>query len=170
VLVFENKLSEEEAIQNNKGELNKSKVGLFKKNCFIRNTLSVDFKEKLESFDNWLGYIENFRDAIAHRIPVYIPPFNISEENTELNKQLERQKFLALKVKSLDFETFELRQSELREYWPVIRHSLIEEPRSVSVHFQMLRDFMTVYEIACQLLNELPNKPRFQTFPLKSIL
>ncbi len=169
MLVYEKRLDDKEDLKKKSGELLRSKIGLFKNHEFIRGNLSQEFQDYLNQSDEWLKYLINFRDAIAHRIPIYIPPFVVSDENTELYESLETKKFLAVKIPSLNFAEIEKQQLELREFRPEFIHSLIEEPKSVIIHYQLLVDFKTLYEIILLLLKELPNKPKVHSISLKDL-
>src|SRR5712671_1522714 len=50
------------------------KVGLGKKCKLVRRSLPADIRKYLKSLDAWFDHLENFRHALAHRIPLYIPP------------------------------------------------------------------------------------------------
>jgi hypothetical protein len=54
--------------------VNRRHVGLRRHNKEVRNTFSPEFHSYLESLDSWFEYLVDYRDALAHRIPLYIPP------------------------------------------------------------------------------------------------
>jgi hypothetical protein len=64
-------------------------VGLRKKNELIRKSLPAELDEYLQTLDNWLAYVENFRDALAHRIPAYIPPYIIDPKHEATYNRIE---------------------------------------------------------------------------------
>jgi hypothetical protein len=49
-------------------------VGLRKANVKVRAALSKQFQTRLDEIEEWFGYVTEYRDALAHRIPLYIPP------------------------------------------------------------------------------------------------
>lgn len=51
-----------------------TKVGLGKKNKIICNSLPSDLRKHLKSLDAWFGHLDSFHHALAHRIPLCIPP------------------------------------------------------------------------------------------------
>ncbi|MBI3452142.1 MAG: hypothetical protein HY057_04790 [Rhodospirillales bacterium] len=51
-----------------------SQVGLRKDNSDVRQSFSPDFQRYLTGLDSWFENLENFRHALAHRIPLYIVP------------------------------------------------------------------------------------------------
>jgi hypothetical protein len=55
--------------------LSRKQVGLRKHNTKVRETLPAELLRYLENLDNgWFDWITDYRDALAHRIPLYIPP------------------------------------------------------------------------------------------------
>jgi len=59
-------------------------------NTKFREYLSEEFKKYLDTneFKEWKEYKKNFRDAIAHRIPVYIPPVINGKTKEPINPTL----------------------------------------------------------------------------------
>jgi hypothetical protein len=49
--------------------------GLRPKNEIVMASLDVDVRKYLNSMDRWFEYLENYRHALAHQIPLYIPPY-----------------------------------------------------------------------------------------------
>jgi len=132
--------------------------------------LPTDLNAYLKDGDNWLEYLEEFRNAIAHRIPIYIPPFFVNPADEELNKNIETQLFIARKTDAAKFEKLIEQQSQIREFRPYYLHSIEESTGTVTIHSQLLVDFLTIYEISINLFNGLPiNNSKSQTFPLKSM-
>ncbi|MGC2224166.1 MAG: hypothetical protein WA624_18380 [Methylocella sp.] len=56
-------------------EIPNSWVGLSKNNTFVRGSLSTGFQEYVKGLDDWFDHLEEWRHALAHRIPLYIPPY-----------------------------------------------------------------------------------------------
>jgi hypothetical protein len=74
------------------GPISHTSVGLGKRCKIVRRSLPADLRSHVKSLDNWFEHLENFRHALAHRIPLYIPPRVISEQNMETYGLLERRK------------------------------------------------------------------------------
>ena len=55
-------------------------IGLTPDNTAVRDRLSVAMQEHISGTDAWFGYLENYRHALAHRIPLYIPPKRMDDE------------------------------------------------------------------------------------------
>jgi hypothetical protein len=77
-------------------DLNRKQIGLRKRHVEVRGSLSKDFQAFLGSLEGWFTYLENYRDALAHRIPLYVPPFAIDPRNEARHQELERRKMAAM--------------------------------------------------------------------------
>ena len=135
----------------------RNRVGLRSHNIEVRSTFSVDFQAYLKSLDDWIEYIIEYRDALAHRIPVYIPPGGVPEANIPACNDLGRQMTEALYVREDGFlyERLAAKQEKLLVWQPLISHSVKETTNPYRFHIQMLADFITVEEIAYKVLEEL---------------
>ena len=71
--------------------------GSAKDNHFVRSSLSTEFQQYLKGADDWFDYLGNFRHALAHRIPLYIPPYTISPDKEAAYQRLEAAMWQALK-------------------------------------------------------------------------
>ncbi|MCK5519063.1 MAG: hypothetical protein KAI61_06585 [Alphaproteobacteria bacterium] len=92
----------EKQLKNKKGEpLGKGSIGLMlaKKNQIVRESFSQEFQDCLNSLNLWHNNLENFRHALAHRIPLYVPPFSLTPEESRQFGELERQKYEALQMR-----------------------------------------------------------------------
>jgi hypothetical protein len=131
-------------------------VGLSKDNTCVRSSLSTEFQEYLEGLDVWFDHLDNFRHALAHRIPLYIPPYSIPKDKEAVYRQLED--CIAEARKRVDFEEckrLKAKQEALATFVPEMRHSFEEESRPVSFHPQLLTDFLTIEKLAQKMLKEL---------------
>src|SRR3546814_11603884 len=54
--------------------LNRNDIGLRPKSKKVRASLPQELQDYLSGHDEWFRYLENYRDALAHRVPLYIPP------------------------------------------------------------------------------------------------
>lgn len=133
-----------------------TQVGLREKNTLIRGSFSKEFQEHLEGMDAWFEYLENFRHALAHRIPLYIPPYVVPKKMGDAYQYLEKQKAEAFG--RLDFGAYERlsgEQQQLGVFRPWITHSYEEGSRFVVFHAQLLADFNTIVELGQKMLSEL---------------
>lgn len=136
--------------------IDRFEIGLRPKNALLRRSFSIEFQHYLGKFDEWFGYLENFRHALAHRIPLYIPPYMVPKSAADKYKQLDLQMTEAFA--RLDFDAYERlseEQERLGVFQPLFTHSYAEKSRSVAFHAQLLADFNTVVELGQNLLLEL---------------
>ena len=131
-------------------------VGLRKGNKLVRESLSPEFRTYLEGLEPWLQHLDNKRHALAHRIPLYIPPYCVPPDklaeyrDTELRIDEARRLGDHIEVGRLEEE-----QKALTRFEPVATHSFIEKAPTELFHFQIICDYNTVEEIAERLLAEL---------------
>ncbi len=67
-------------------------IGLGPKCEFVRASFSDEMRDYLTGLGDWFDHIIDFRDALAHRIPLYIPPYIVSQDNDAKYQALEDQK------------------------------------------------------------------------------
>lgn len=139
-------------------ELGKYDVGFFPldKKPHMRNGLSAEFRDYIDSLNEWSEYQGDYRHALAHRIPPYIPPYTVDPSNEsryqELNQQLHSIEVIGNQQRTLDI-TREL--DTIRNFRPVIMHSFSEQARPIEFHAQMLADFHTVEELGQKTIDEI---------------
>jgi hypothetical protein len=93
--------------------------------------------------------MEDYRHALAHRIPLYIPPFVVHPRRLELYNDFENLKNEALRLKDFSrYDKLDSQQEKLGNFNPAMMHSYVEGARPVVFHFQVLADWNTVAEIA----------------------
>jgi hypothetical protein len=80
-------------------EIQRNRVGLRVQNTELRATLSEAFQEYLKSRDEWMEHVIEYRDSLAHRIPLYIPPGGVPTRNVEAYNDLSGRIQEALYVK-----------------------------------------------------------------------
>lgn len=131
-------------------------IGLRRSNRLVRRSLPEHIRCHLESIDNWLHHIENFRDALSHRIPLYIPPYIVTAENLEQYQQMENASLDALRCGDIELHNqLEMKQRNLCQFRPWMTHSYIENSRHVVFHNQILNDWKTVIGIATSIYSGL---------------
>jgi hypothetical protein len=107
-------------------------------------------------FDKWFDDMVDFRDALAHRIPLYIPPFAVSKDKLAAYQELDERMTKA--IKRLDFVEYDrllMEQVQLGTFRPWMQHSFEEGAKPVVFHPQLLSDFLGLAELADKLLKEL---------------
>jgi hypothetical protein len=135
-------------------------VGLGKSCKFVRGSLPAEFRQYLRSLDAWFDHLENFRHALAHRIPLYIPPGVIGSKNLELYKWLERRKAKAVRHRNFTrYDQLSAAQNSLLEFVPLMMHSATDNSKRIVFHAQLLSDFNTIYDLGMKMHTTLDSDP-----------
>lgn len=131
-------------------------IGFTKK--VIRNSFSSEFQTYLKSLHSWFKHIENFRHSLAHRIPLYVPPYVSNEEEVKSERRLETLKTEALsKHDFVEYERLKDEIETLGKFVPWMTHSFGEKSPQAVFHAQIIADWNTVVQIAQKFLKELDN-------------
>lgn len=131
-------------------------IGLGPKNTSVRATLSKEFQEHLATLDKWFRHLSDLRHALAHRIPLYIPPYVIEQKDHAAYRELEaKMTEAATRHNFAEYDRLAGEQMKLGRFRPWVQHSFEENAKPVVFHAQMLADFNTVNELAHKMLNEL---------------
>ena len=154
--------------KSNGNELPASWIGFDKSNKHVRNGLSESFRFYLEGLDEWLDLQSDYRHALAHRIPLYIPshaiPAKVAKKYEELTQKiaaLQQEMFKNITNTgefwrlSREREHLEKEQIKLAHFRPTMMHSFSEQAPEIIFHAQILADFRTVEEIATFFLGEI---------------
>jgi len=137
----------------------------------VYTSFSSKLKKSINTSKNWYEiYLKAYRNALAHHIPLYVPPARLSVEDTEQEKQLQEQlNNLCQNAYSTSIEKIEEiaeKISELRQQsdslgslsMQMVYSSPKEPTTSMFFPAQILCDWMTVKEIALALAEELSLK------------
>lgn len=131
-------------------------VGLRRQNDYVRGTFSPRFQAYLEELDGWFDTLENFRHALAHRIPLYIPPYIVPEGKLAAYQELgERMTEAFNRQDFAEHDRLSNRQEALAAFKPCMTHSFEEEAKFVVFHAQLLADFNTIDDLGKEFLGEL---------------
>jgi hypothetical protein len=128
-------------------------IGLGPKCAVVRSSFSQDMRNYLARLDEWFAHITDFRDALAHRIPLYIPPFIVSPEH-----DAEYDALVVRKLETNDSDEYDqlcAEQAKLEVFEPVMKHAIDDNKPPVLFHYQLVQDFLTIEEVAQKLLEEL---------------
>lgn len=132
-------------------------VGLFKTK-FLKK-LNGKFYEYFSKgkIKNWFKqYASDYRHALAHRIPAYIPPAGINEEEVTKHDELEVQLNEISKTGYLEqISAIWDKMDQLGKATPLFTHSFSEKSKIVLLHPQLLVDFLTIEEIINFVLTEM---------------
>lgn len=140
----------------NGGELSRGQVGLSNRCRIVRASLSDATQRRLVEFDEWFDNLEEFRHSLAHRIPLYIPPFSVAQADEEQHRDYERRMHTALIAENFE-ENERLRelQAALERFHPLMTHSIGENAPTVVFHAQIIADFNTIQELRDLIFAEI---------------
>lgn len=148
----------EKDVRNGNGTpLDIHEVGLGKKK--LRKSLTPQFRTYIDGKQAWFGNLISFRDSLAHRIPLYIPPYVVPKPNEQRYSELEKAKFQEpARSDAMEYEKLKDEQLQLCQFLPGMMHSIYEDAPQVEFHSQLLNDYVTIDEYGCTLLTELDRK------------
>jgi hypothetical protein len=134
-------------------DIPRKQIGLGPKCEKVRGSFSPEMGDYLAGLENWFAHIIDFRDALAHRIPLYIPPFVVGLANQAEHEALELRK---RETEDAD-EYYRLfaEQAKFEAFHPLITHSLHDDRQPIWLHSQLVQDFITVEGIAGRVMGEL---------------
>lgn len=132
-------------------EINHKSVGI-KKRLFTESApSSINEYVKSESFSTWYDHITQFRDSLAHRIPLYIPPAELSQSEQVQYCELEKKEIIALAANDISAAQ-ETRNQIASLGKPCFHYTTIskdcETEISSLIHPQVLSDCLLVIEFS----------------------
>jgi hypothetical protein len=149
VLIYEKQLA---------AQIGKMSVGLYKKKT--QEYLSEEFCHYLNSdhMKKWHAeYLKNYRDALSHRIPLYVPPKTLTPEQASQVEQIEKKIADCWDPLDLDMiEKLRKEQNGIGDICFLIKHAF-SESKSIVLHAQLIADFHTIEEIVekyCEMFLE----------------
>ena len=147
----------EKSIKRNDGSpIRKSCVGLREKNELVLGSFSPEFQEYLKGLNGWFDHLENFRHALAHRIPLYIPPYVVPKDKIPAYQELEDRMTEASNRRDFaEHERLSAEQKALVAFKPYMTHSFEEEAKYVAFHAQLLADFNIIEGLGQKMLEAL---------------
>jgi hypothetical protein len=102
-------------------------------------------------------YLTNYRDALSHRIPLYVPPQILNTEQKNQLAQIDQE--IINCYKSHDFNALDKLRKQQRNIGtvcPIFVHDSSEN-KEVLLHPQLMADFNTIEEIVkkyCEMFFE----------------
>jgi hypothetical protein len=124
-------------------------VGLFRKSTNKYLAKPLQDYIATDTITNWHeNYLKSYRDALAHRIPLYIPPAEFTKDESKRHSQLEGEKINL--IKAMEWQKLEELYKEQENIGSpsfVFLHSYEEEPpKPVFLHPQLLCDGLAIIE------------------------
>lgn len=135
-------------------KIGKMAVGLYSDK--FQGCLDDDgFKKYLNSkrIKDWHNkYLKDYRDALSHQIPLYVPPKFLTPDEIEQIKVIEQKISEALKNQNYDeVDKLSKKEGEMGQIASCFTHSLSRLNRKdMILHAQVITDFGTVEEIVEQ--------------------
>jgi hypothetical protein len=149
VSIHENKLAD---------IIDKKNVGLFKKET--KKHLPNKFCQYLDSpkMKLWHNqYLTNYRDALSHRISLYVPPQILNAEQKKQFEQTEQEIINCYKTRDFNaIDKLRKQQVNIGTVCPFFVHDS-SESKGVFLHPQIIADFNTIEEIVkkyCEMFFE----------------
>jgi hypothetical protein len=99
-------------------------------------------------------YSTEFRDALAHRIPLYVPPSQLTTSEGEKAGQL--QKIFNAAVEKQDIEAVIAAQDEINRLGRACPYFMFESEQQIILHPQVLCDCLTATELLNVVLDNWP--------------
>ena len=145
-------------------EIDPKSVGLGPTYWHLRKQFSAEFKTYLKGNKKWFKHLTIFRDTLAHRIPLYVPPYIIPTDKMDVYRQLEKKVSETVndpdpKKGYEDYKQYRAEQKKLAVFRPWMSHSPTENSPVAVFHYQLLQDFATIEEFGHKMLEEL-DRPR----------
>ena len=110
----------------------------------------------MKGLDGWFLQIGNLRHALAHRIPLYIPPYVIQDADAAAYRDFEIKMTEAIKQQEFtEYDRLSIEQLKLGRFRPWVQHSFEEGAKPIVFHPQMLADFNTIDELGQKMIQEL---------------
>jgi hypothetical protein len=139
-------------------EVRPTDIGLGPRREAVRASLPADVLGQVREFDDWFGYVENYRHALAHRIPLYIPSRQYRPTESQEWTRLDELRWTAIREHRFeDLKQLEAAMHELGTFAPFMMHSFEEPAVPMAVHPQMLCDIATIIDLTERLLPHLPS-------------
>ncbi len=137
-------------------ELPASWIGLRKSNKAVREKLIAEMIGVLDGLEVWFDHVEEFRHSLAHRIPLYIPPYFVPRDREDDYHRLGDASFAALLGGNIDEHVrLQKEQEALTFFRPWFSHSHSEGSPHMVMHPQLLADFGAVLELGKATIDEL---------------
>jgi len=144
---------EVQAKQPDGNPLQQRQIGLISEFGHLWRTIPRDLRALLTTRRTWFKHVKDFRDSLAHRIPLYIPPYTVSPDDLNEYGRLERESWAALVAGDIDLHEALLEQQEkMKRFLPFIVHSYADGSPTAVFHAQLLADFHTVEELGQRFL------------------
>lgn len=105
-------------------------------------------------------YAKDYRDALAHRIPPYVPPSGLNKRQQLRFAEIEKELLSLTYEHDLDrIVALRDEQESLGTAMAAYVHSFSEKARIVGLHPQVLQDFLTIEEVLHKAMDAFSYRP-----------
>jgi hypothetical protein len=117
----------------------------------VQKHLPPETTSFLQAMKNWHdNYMKNFRDSLAHRIPAYVPPMRLTDEEAKHSEELDKEILESIiRHDSGRLDALKEEQRKLGKLMPVYTHSFGDPDASAPVylHSQVIVDLKTIVAV-----------------------
>ncbi len=134
----------------------RTSVGLFNKRTqqHLTESLRNYLNSKLLSW--FEEYAKNYRDALAHRIPLYVPPYTVTTKDSAKWQHLGSAIQVAMTKRDIaEVNRLRAEQDSLGTICGAFSHLLSDDARPVILHPQMICDALTVSELIEKVVEDV---------------
>lgn len=138
------------------GKIHFREIGIGPGFPHVQRSFDPEMREYLESLEGWFRYIAEFRGALAHRIPIYVPPHSIDPRNLETYQAYEMLLSRISQSGNVEmYEEIKRIQMKYAHFQPVMSHSFSEQSRQIIFHAQIMIDYDTILELSGRIFSKL---------------
>jgi hypothetical protein len=135
-------------VHENEIKLNHLNVGLFKHACLELFPPTIRAFLKEDRIETWHQvYAKDYRDALAHRIPLYVPNAQLTKDEEKYDRELSAQwSVLIAKGDLAEAEMAHVKRMKLGSPAPYFLHSY-RSNSYMHLHPQVIADTATVHQV-----------------------
>lgn len=127
-------------------------VGFGPRHEAVLDSLSPGFAAYLRDLGPWFDYLDRFRHALEHHVPLYVPADTVSQETLQAFAEMGQRIGNAERGRDHDEADRLTREgSALVSFFPIIGQAFGEDAHKGAFQFQMMTDLETVGEVAQRL-------------------
>jgi hypothetical protein len=131
--------------RRNGKELASSQIGFGEKCEIVRSTLSPETVKLLNEYKGWFSHLESYRHSLAHRIPLYIPPYCVDPKNEEQYRITQDEYWECVRLGDhVGADLADKKMHLLGHFKPFYVHSYGENAPTMLIHPQTTVDVMTL--------------------------
>ena len=148
---------EKPELSQNNCPLGKAEITIFPKpkNKVLYRSFPEAMQKAIDESTTWFNALTEYRDGLAHRIPLYIPPGIIDQKDASKYQQLDEAYWRARINGDPKADTIFEEQMKLTHWRPFMTHSFGENAKPIMFHPQMIIDLKTIFVLTNELFDAL---------------